>query len=43
MDHFDIVLALAQAAIAGDPERSRHQLARLRDQLEKKADAKQDE
>ncbi len=43
MDHFDIILALAQAAVAGDPERSRYQLARLRDQLVEKADAKQAE
>ena len=33
MDNFDIVLALAQAAVSGDGERSRHQVTRLRDQL----------
>jgi hypothetical protein len=33
MDHFDIVLALAQSAVSGDGERSRHQVSRLRDQL----------
>jgi hypothetical protein len=36
MEHFDIILALAQAAVAGDLERSRHQLARLRDHLDAK-------
>lgn len=35
MEHFDIVLALAQAAVGGDTERARHQLGRLRDQLAK--------
>lgn len=44
MDHFDIILALAQAAVAGDAERSRHQLSRLRDQLAAaKSDPKQTE
>jgi hypothetical protein len=42
MDHFDIILALAQAAISGDGERSRHQISRLRD-LMAKADSKQAE
>ena len=42
MDNFDIVLALAQAAVSGDGERSRHQVTRLRDQLAN-ADRKQAE
>jgi hypothetical protein len=42
MDHFDIVLALAQAAVSGDEERSRHQVTRLRDLLAK-LDSKQSE
>ena len=33
MNNFDIILALAQAAISGDSERSRHQIGRLRDLL----------
>lgn len=42
MDNFDIILALAQAAVSGDGERSRHQISRLRDLLAK-ADSKQAE
>jgi ATPase family protein associated with various cellular activities (AAA) len=42
MDHFDIILALAQAAVSGDSERSRHQISRLRDLLAN-ADSKQAE
>jgi hypothetical protein len=42
MDHFDIILALAQAAMSGDGERSRHQVSRLRDVLSR-VDTKQAE
>jgi hypothetical protein len=42
MENFDVVLALAQAAISGDGERSRHQVSRLRDLLAR-GDAKQAE
>jgi hypothetical protein len=42
MEHFDIILALAQAGISGDGDRSRHHIARLRDHLAK-ADSKQAE
>lgn len=42
MDHFDIVLALAQAAVSGDAERARHQVTRLRNSLAK-LDRKQSE
>lgn len=42
MDHFDIILALAQAAVSGDGERSRHYVSRLRDVLSK-AEKKQAE
>ena len=34
MDHFDIVLTLAQLALDGDEQRATHQLARLRTTLE---------
>jgi ATPase family associated with various cellular activities (AAA) len=33
MDHFDIVLALARAALSSDPGQARHQVERLREQL----------
>jgi MoxR-like ATPase len=42
MDHFDIILALAQTAVSGDGERSRHHVSRLRDLLAQ-ADKKQAE
>lgn len=42
MDNFDVILALAQAAVNGDGERSRHHVARLRDVLVQ-ADKKQAE
>lgn len=43
MNHFDVILALAQAAVSGDAERSRHQLVRLRDILVDKAEVNQAE
>jgi MoxR-like ATPase len=42
MEHFDVILALAQSAVSGDGERSRHHTARLRDLLAKE-DKKQAE
>jgi hypothetical protein len=42
MENFEIILALAQAAVSGDGERSRHQVSRLRDLLAN-ADSKQAE
>ncbi len=35
MEHFDIILALSRTAVGGDAERATHQLARLRDALQK--------
>jgi hypothetical protein len=35
MDHFDIILALSRTALAGDAEKSAHQVARLREELKK--------
>lgn len=42
MDHFDIVLALSRMALSGDERQVTHQIARLRDVLEK-SDPKQSE